>query len=378
MRWGTAGTGTGVRAGLLVLVAFGGCREPADRGARAESAGALSTPALEVHVDPRVELLSILFHMAGRPEYQMTQVSAWEAAVDSHFRPCQEHAAVHMTERLAGPYNVGYFVPVNLAVHLTPPPELAARSPFAESPTIHRTWTTFPDSTARYLDLIRSFARAAHFDEFLAANAALIDSTEVRLRRRVSETVDMTWFDRFWGEESRARFVLVPGLTSGRASYGVEYREAADHELYAVTGVAEVDDSGLPVFGPDYAATVVHELNHPHANPLVEANLEALGPPADTLFTRNAELLRREAVGSGETLLHESLVRAAVARYRGAVEGPAAMAAEVAEQETLGFRWMPGLVELLGVYEENRQRYPSLAAFMPRVVEFFEAAAAGV
>ncbi len=363
-RW-NAGATRYAAVGLCAGLVLGAC---AGNGDEAAPAG----PPMEVRVDPRVELMGILFHMAGRDEYNMTRVPRWEAAVDSHFVHWAEHPAATMTERLAGPYNVGYFVPMNLAVHLTDPPELAVRSPLAGSPSIHRTWTTYPDTTARYLTLVRSFARASHFNNFLRSQRALIDSTETRLRRLVDETVDRGWFDRFWGVTPGARFVLVPGLTNGRASYGVEYRDSATHELYAITGVMDVDDAGFPTFGPDFTATVVHELNHPYADPVVEAYLDALGPPADSLLARNANAFRRQAIGSGETLVIESLVRAAVARYRFDSEGPDARDAEVAEQVELGFAWMPDLVALLGEYQADRDRWPTLADFMPRVVTFFQ------
>jgi hypothetical protein len=333
----------------------------------------MAGPALDVRVDPRVELMAVLFHMAGRDEYTMTQVPRWEAAVDSHFGHFTEHPAVAMTERLAGPYNVGYFVPMNLAVHVTAPPALAPRSPLASSPSIHRTWTTYPDTTARYLELVRSFARATRFENFLWSQRALIDSTEARLRRLVNETVDRAWFDAFWGTEPGARFVLVPGLTNGRASYGVEYRDSAAHALYAITGVMETDDGGFPVFGPDFTATVVHELNHPYANPLAAAWLDSLRGPAEALHAARSDAFRRQAIGSAETLVIESLVRAAVARYRLATEGPGARDAEVAEQVALGFAWMPELVALLGEYEADRDRWPTVADFMPRIVAFFQA-----
>lgn len=328
-------------------------------------------PAVEIRVDPGVELLAILFHMAGRDEYNMTRVTRWEAAVDSHFGRYAEHPAVEMTERLAGPYGVGYFVPMNLAVHLGAPPALAVRSPLTGSSSIHRTWTTYPDTTARYLELVRSFARVAGFEDFLRSQRVLIDSTEARLRRLVDETVETGWLDEFWGVDPGARFILVPGLTNGRASYGVEYEDGATRELYAIIGVTETDDAGLPVFGSDFAATVVHELNHPYANPLVEAWLDSLRGPAEALHGADADAFRSQAIGSGETLVMESLVRAAVARYRLAREGAAALEEEVAEQVELGFAWMPGLVALLGDYEADRERWPTMAAFMPRIEAFF-------
>ena len=61
-----------------------------------------SEPEINVRVDPRVELVSILFQMAGRDEYNMTRVSAWQKSVEERFQPFADHPAVLMTERLAG------------------------------------------------------------------------------------------------------------------------------------------------------------------------------------------------------------------------------------------------------------------------------------
>jgi outer membrane protein assembly factor BamB len=350
---------------LAVAAAAAGA-DPADMG-----------PAIEVRVDQRVELVAILFRMAGRDEYHMTQVARWERAVDEYFAAYREHPAVTMTEKLAGPYNVGFFVPMNLAVHLTDPPELAVRSPLGESPSIHRTWTTKPEITEEYLASVRQFARDTHFEDFMEQQAEIVDETERRLQRLVERDVEREWFDRFWGTAPEASFVLVPGLVNGLASYGVQYREPdGRRELYAIAGVVETDDDELPTFGPGFVTTVVHELNHPYADPQVTGWLERLGPAAEELYEANVEVLRPQAIGSAESLLHESLVRAAVARYRLRTEGPEAMEAEVAEQVELGFSWMPGLVELFGEYEADRAAYPTMAGFMPRVVAFFETAGA--
>ena len=70
-------------------------------------------------------------------------------------------------------------------------------------------------------------------------------------------------------------------------------------------------------------------------------------------------------------MMYESMVRACVIRYTRQYEGRLAAWVAVWEETSRGFAWMSGLVDLLGQYEEDRQRYPTLDAFFPRVVEFF-------
>ncbi len=91
-----------------------------------------------------------------------------------------------MTRQLASTYGVGFFIPMNLAVHLTQPPELRERTAFDVAPSLHTTWTTFPDSTAGYVQLVRDFARDTDFGAFMRASAALVDTTEARLRRLIA------------------------------------------------------------------------------------------------------------------------------------------------------------------------------------------------
>ena len=156
--------------------------------------GPLSGQDAEIRVDPRVELLAVVNRLAGRAEYKLTRVPLWAAAVDSHFAVVGDHPAVAMTRRLG----FGFFIPMNLAVHLTMVPDLAERTPFSTSTTLHRRWKTLPDSTRAYVELLRAFAKDSRFTDFLAANRPLIDSAQTRLRR-VASSIDHAWIDRFWG-----------------------------------------------------------------------------------------------------------------------------------------------------------------------------------
>lgn len=349
---------------LLPVVALGGLLAPARPAAGQE---------IEVRVDPRVELFGVLFQMGGRDEYQLTRVPRWQEAVHDWFDRNADHPAVVMTRRLAGKYRVGYFVPMNLAVHLTDPPALSVRTPFDRSTSIHRTWTTFPDTTSAYLDLVRDFAREADFAGFMASNATLVDSTESRLRDLIARRVDAAWIRRFWGEPAAARFILVPGLLNGGASYGVEYQpEDGEREVYAITGVRGVDEDGFPRFEDEFARVVVHELDHAYANALIDAHRDELAAIGDALYEPVADRMRGQAYGSWESMMYESLVRAAVIRYVDAHEGETAAAQVIAEQTDLGFEWSGALDELLREYEADRARYPSVRAFMPRIVELFQ------
>jgi hypothetical protein len=330
----------------------------------------------EVRVDPRVEVLSILFHLAGAEEYNFRAVEPYVAAVDSFFAGAMNHPAVAMTRHLSADYHVGYFVPMNLAVHLRPPPTFDLPEPLTADSSLHRTWKTFPDSTRYYLDLVRAFWADAGVGRFMRQQHPYYVATEARLRAVVEEKVDAAWFARFWGVPARGWFVVVPGLITGRASYGVSF-SAPDvvDTSYAIVGLTETDSTGLPVPGKTFTSTVVHELNHPFVDPLVNARSDELASFGDALVAPVREALRRQGYSSWDAAVREALVRAAVVRYLAAHEGMDAAQAEAQSQSDDGFVWVPELARMMAEYQQARDRYPDFAAFMPRVVAYLRDAA---
>lgn len=337
-------------------------------GAGTASSQPVCAQSVVVRSDPNVELLAITFRLAGRSEYNLTRVPTWAAAVDRHFEPHRNHLAVDMARR----WGFGFFIPMNLAVHLTPAPDLAERVPFAASSSLHRRWTAFPDSTRVFVERIRDFSQKAEFQAFWATQQPLLDSAAARLGG-VARAVDRHWLDRFWGRAASMNYVLVPALTNGSASYGQEYVSPADvAEGYALIGVTRVDHAGFPLFDSTDEPTILHELNHPYVSALVRQYAAELGPSAEALFAGGADAMRAQAYGSWDAMINESLVRAAVVHYY-RVHGASIQAERILAQEMdSGFLWMNDLVTLLEQYELDRQQYRSMVEFMPRIVSFFE------
>jgi hypothetical protein len=96
------------------------------------------------------------------------------------------------------------------------------------------------------------------------------------------------------------------------------------------------------------------------------------GRSADALYEPLADRMRAQAYGSWESMMYEALVRAGVIRYVAAHQGEAAAREEIAAQTELGFVWSEALDDLLRQYENDRERYPSVRSFMPRIVAFFQ------
>lgn len=341
--------------------------------AAAGAPAAAQAPAMGV--DPRVELLSIIFRLAGNPEYNQGEVSAYEQAIAAHFGPHREHDAVRIAAEFREGRGVSYDAVMSMAIHLSDAGQLLERVPFDHpASALDARWGGA--EARRFLEAARRFVVDARYAEFRAAQRALDDTTNARLRRLLERGVEYQWFDGFFGAPPGGRFVLVPGLANGGGSYGPKVVcPDGQEELYAIIGVWQVDSAGLPTFTESMIGTVVHEFNHSHVNPVVARHAAALEEAGRAVYRAVEAVMRAQAYGNWKTMVDESLVRASVVRYLHSTQGRAVSARAAAGEEGRGFVWTSDLAALLAEYEASRDRYPDFASFMPRVAKYFAALA---
>jgi hypothetical protein len=181
-------------------------------------------------------------------------------------------------------------------------------------------------------------------------------------------------------------FRLALGMLNGPANYGPRVvMPDGSEELHCVLGVWSTDGDGLPRFDASLLGTAVHEFCHSYCNRLIDAHVGELKAAGEKLWPHVAEAMRAQAYGNWQTMLKESLVRAAVVRYMSDVRGPDARRAQIAEEEGRGFRWTGALSDVLAEYEKQRAEKPqapssqppaagpTLDSYMPRIVDFLGA-----
>lgn len=335
--------------------------------------------AITVRVDPRVELFSIIFRLAGNPEYNRGRVPAYIDAVEAHFGEHRNHTAIRAAQQLRAARGVSYDAVMSMAIHLTDASDMQELTSFdGEHCALDARWNR---SEARiFLEKARDFARDTDFAGFFEAQRPFYDLVEERMRAMVDAHADLEWFDAFFGAKPDADFTVAIGLLNGGGNYGPKVVFPDGREsLYAIMGVWLLNEAQQPMFDARVLPTLVHEFCHSYANQLIERHLEELQPAGEAIYPFVAEAMKRQAYGNWETMLKESLVRASVARYVLDHEGADAAQREVAEQEEeRRFLWTGGLFKLLGEYEANREQYPDLASFMPRIIAFFNGTAKSI
>ncbi len=336
--------------------------------------GTSDAASLETRVDPRVELLSIVFRLAGNPEYAMeSSASPYADAVEEVFGPFREHPTVHMARELREARGISFDAVMSLAVHLDDdvahPRPRTALDP--RPPLLERRWTI--DDAERFIEALSVFVSDTGFAGFVADHRELYAKAAAAFSPVVNARDYVGWFDRFFGSRPQGRFLVVIGMLNGWGNYGVSMRhQDGREEITPVIGVSTWDADGVPVAGAGITGTIVHEFCHAYTNALVDANASSLATAGDALFERNAEVMRRQAYGSGQTVLYESLVRAVVVHFMRAMDGDAAGERQARMEMASGFKWVKSLGELVAEYDVARATYETFDAFMPRVVAFFD------
>ncbi len=359
------------RHGWLLAVAVG-CGVPLVRAAESRPA----EPAFRVVVDPRVELVSIIFRLAGSPEYNHGMIASYVKDVEAHFGKYRNHPAVGLARNLAHTRAVGYDAPMMLAVHITDTVEIREKAPFDPLPeAIDSRWSIA--SARDFLAKAREFVRDTDFQGFLNKQEAFYAEAVSRLRTLLRREGRLEWFDQFFGTRAQASFTVAIGLLNGGANYGPHCRTAdGREELYCILGVWQTDALGRPAFDRDVLPIVIHEFCHSYGNPLVDRHLAALRPVGERVFPHVADILRRQGYGRWDSMMYESIVRACVVRYTLKYGGPAAARKAITEEKASGFAWIEDLSDVLGEYETRRGQHATLDEFMPRIVAVFNRHAA--
>lgn len=329
-------------------------------------------PALLSHVDHRVELMCIIFRLAGNPEYNRAAQSSYVAAVDQHFAPYRDHPAVKMARRLRETRGVSFDAVAGMAVHVSDAVQLKERISF-DHPDCKLDQRWQPKEAREFLKQARKFVKDTGFEEFMTQQEIYFTAAAIRMNELVTRRAYLTWFDSFFGPRPNARYEVLVGLLNGGSNYGCSVRLAdGSEDITPVIGVWRIDSDGLPVFRDSVIPTLIHEFCHPYVNPTVEKFARHLENPGRRIHATCAEVMRQQAYGHWQTVICESLVRASVVRYVRANDSRRKARAEIREQHDRGFVWVEDLSNLLEEYEQHRDQYPTLEAFMPRVVTFFD------
>lgn len=338
----------------------------------AASAIAIAAPAaraaggVRVGVDPRTELLGVVQMLADDYPVRTRLNFRYRAEVESSFAAFREHPAVRMFLRRAE-NGFAFDAPVWVVLDASVPPALAngGRVP---GPVVSRAGG--PDTLSVWLGALRDFVSASAFEDFFRAHRGFYENLSREAKRRFPRR-GVPILESYLGVRQRSyHIVLAPLMHAG--GFGVDYRSAPGgaSEVFYVAGPLGVAD-GRPDFGSDSTFVTIgwHEFSHPVINPLTEAHAAEV-QARDSLLEDVRESMAREGYRKWSQVVDEHVIRAITVRLTARTYGEAAGERELEDQLRRGYRYLPALVEALrNEYEPARRRFPTIAAFYPRLLE---------
>lgn len=333
---------------------------------------------IEVTVDPRVELLSIVWSLTdfgGQTSVNRLDFP-YREAVNRWFSPYRGHRAVRMLDAMSTPHPVlkflglqrstfAYDAPPATMLYLSPPPALNQEIPFSPY-LIDRAGGR--KKLDKFLDALRDFAETTRFMDFYHEQQPFYEQIKTSVEKNIGDDVQLLE-DYFGMSAKKYSLILVP-LFSGGYGPHIE-REDGGKEIYCLIGPQTVRN-GLPYFGEEQNLRVFlwHEFGHSFVNPVTE-EFRAEVNKHSALFPPLAKKMEAQAYGTWETTVNEHLIRAVTTRLIHHVYGAAEGRRALESERYSGFIYIEHLCQALEEYEANRDQYPSFVDFYPRFLDVF-------
>jgi len=326
---------------------------------------------IDVSVDPRVELMSIIFRLAGNKEYNACKIPKYDKDIKKYFKPYKDHSAIKFAAELRKKRGMGYNAPMALAVHVGKVPNLQELVPLEPHPAeLDSRWR--PEEAREFLEEARLFAKESNFGKFYNYHKPMYDKAVSDLTQLLENQAHFEWFEDFFRQKAKPHLNVVLGMANGSNSYAASVVIKGKKHIYSVLGVWRCDLFGNPKFHRRSVGTIHHELCHSYSNPIVFKYHDELRAAGQRMFPKLQDKMRSQAYGGWQNMMCEYVVRVCTIQYYKRYETPDTVEREIKYNINRGFVGMRELDEAVAKYEDEREKYPTFESFFPRVIEFFD------
>jgi len=323
---------------------------------------------ITIEVDPRVELIAIVFRLAGNPEFNDGTLRPYVKAIEQHFGDFDNHPAVKMAAELRYKRSMSCDGPMSLAVHIDRDFRLR-ETPGGWPSTLDSRWEK--EETAEFLEKLRQFSAETKFDEFFKAQSGIYEEGMRSCKDLMTPLNLADWLVEFFGVKDCGELKLVLGFVNGFSNYGVRFTSDQTNEKYAVVGMRPFDAANTVIFRPMQIGFTVHEFCHSFTNPVVEKYMEQMRPAGEKLFAAHAPAMRMSGYQKWESIMYETAVRACVMCFVREKLEPMYLGYFLKAEVGSGFVWIEDAGNFLKNYENNPDKYPTFESFFPEFVNFF-------
>lgn len=322
--------------------------------------------AIPVEVRKNTEFFSAVARTAGAKEYINNSYKDYAARIDSAAAQYKNHPAIELFNRIRNRHGFGYDAIASFGLSLDVSGNKVRFNPdFDHTAMLDRITSEEADSLIPLLD---DFYRAIDFDRIYEESTPMYNKA-MEAFNRMQTNVDFDWLSHYYGFDYNALTAGLSFLNFG--NYGMtERRKDGNNHSFMLIGTQTKKGE------PDYSgceSLLIHEGSHPISNSLIEKLLPQLNSNSDSIAKHFAAELHSQAYAGATTVLCETMVRTAEARYAldhiKSQNDSIRAWLRIRHDKTNGFLFIEDFVKALDRYEANRDKYPTLADFMPELAK---------
>jgi CRISPR/Cas system CSM-associated protein Csm2 small subunit len=332
------------------------------------SVGTTFAQQLHSKVEERFELTSIMFAIAGAQEYSQCAIPSYKediAALTERFAASEPIDYVRELRQ----YGIGYDAVSTVADMMeikNGKVRLQSRYDIAKISERDSRWNEV--LLAKYLEMVNLFYKQSRFDRFFEDHAGLYRLAEERMDRMLAG-VKTDWFESFYGRPLDPSLRVYISLNNGPSNYATPSG--------VLIGTA-VDEAGQPAFNPVGATMlIIHEFGHHYVNSMIDTRWPQMEAVANKIFSHVQQQMARNAYGTAKITMVEWLNNLFMLMYF-KEHTPQYVDYFTRDFVNRGWVWMDRSVALTEEFYADRERYPHIEDFMPRLVEHLDEVAENI
>lgn len=329
-----------------------------------------SKNSINVSVDPRIELLSIVQVLSNYNKINDSLITEWDSEykdkIIEKFSQYTNHKAVKQFEKMS---NLGFSYDAPPGLMLFMDKNFNVREDVELTEYIIGRAGGKNNINALF-ESLKEFCIDTNFIDFFNDNNnyynRIINST---LELIPSDSNIIEDLEEYYGMRQKSYNIVLVSLY-GKGSFGPKIDTKEDGtEIYSVLGCIGIDTMDLPIFGDlgFFTELQQHEFSHSFINPITDKNRN-LAYSYEKLFIPIKGKMRSKAYANWDTCLNEHIIRALTSRFVYHEDNLDGIKVLEMEKET-GFIYVEALFNKLEEYENNRDKYPTIEDFYPELIK---------
>ncbi|QSX05924.1 DUF4932 domain-containing protein [Sedimentibacter sp. zth1] len=318
--------------------------------------------AINVCVDYRIELLSIVEYLAGYDTILTKLNFSYKERVKKYFSPYKQHEVTKLFLEL-NKIGFTFGTPPNITLYLDEDFQIREDIDF-DNFYINRMGGK--ENFERFSNLLYKFSIDTNYDEFFKNNIHYYESVIENTINILPDYNFINELHNYYGMKKNNYNILLVSLF-GPCGFGPKVvHKNGDIDIYSIVGLLECNPT--PSFGNvEYFKHMQrHEFSHSFINPLTLKHWDEAKEYIE-LFDKTKEI-KQLCYGDWEECLNEHIIRAVVIRLS-SLDEEGIEDKLVQEELSRGFIYIEDIIKSLKYYEQNRHIYKNIDEYYMKILE---------